>query len=148
MNILVTGGLGFIGSHTVVSLLASDHDVYIVDDLSNAKMEVLDTLKQITGAAEIPFEKMDVTDAAAINRLFSENHFDGVIHFAGYKAVGESVSIPLAYYKNNVLSTIVLAETCLKHGVERFKYGACPKNNSDIHDYSADMQFEAAFLSC
>lgn len=124
MNILVTGGLGFIGSHTVVSLLASGHDVYIVDNLSNAKLKVLDTLKQITGAAEIPFEKMDVTDAVTIDRLFSENHFDGVVHFAGYKAVGESVSLPLAYYKNNILSSIVLAEACLKYGVERFVFSS------------------------
>lgn len=124
MNILVTGGLGFIGSHTIVSLLASKHNVYIVDDMSNAKFQVLDTLKQITEAYELPFEKLDVTDAAAVDRLFSENNFDGVIHFAGYKAVAESVSIPITYYKNNLLSTILLAECCIKYSVERFVFSS------------------------
>jgi len=124
MKILVTGGLGFIGSHTVISLLAADHEVYIVDNLSNARIEVLDTLKIITGNKLIPFEKVDVTDEVAINRIFSEQKFDGVIHFAGFKAVGESVSIPLSYYKNNVLSTIVLLEACIKNGVKRFVFSS------------------------
>lgn len=124
MKILVTGGLGFIGSHTVVTLLESKHEVYLVDNLVNTKIEVLKKLKDITGVNEIPFEKMDVTDELAVNRLFSENHFDGVIHFAGYKAVGESVAMPLNYYKNNLLSTIILAEACLKHGVNRFVFSS------------------------
>lgn len=120
----MTGGLGFIGSHTVVALVIAGHDVIIVDNLTNSKLRVLENLKSITGHSDIPFVMIDVTNDAAVDRLFAENRFDGVIHFAGFKAVGESVEIPLTYYKNNLLSTIVLAEACLKHGVERFVFSS------------------------
>lgn len=121
---LITGGLGFIGSHTAVALIAAGNDVVIVDNLSNSNLGRLEKLKSITGHSDIPFEMIDVTNEAAVERLFAENRFDGVIHFAGYKAVGESVKMPLAYYKNNLHSTIVLAETCLKHGVNRFVFSS------------------------
>lgn len=124
MNILLTGGLGFIGSHTVASLIESNHELFILDNLSNTTIDVLDNLKKITGDNNILFEQMDVTEERVIDKLFKENKFDGVIHFAGFKAVGESVEMPLAYYKNNLLSTIVLAEACIKHGVNRFVFSS------------------------
>lgn len=124
MKILVTGGLGFIGSHTVVELIKSNHEVYIVDDLSNSKMEVLSALKEITMHKEIMFKKIDVTQPLLVDELFKKEKFDGVIHFAGYKAVGESVSLPLKYYRNNVLSTIVLADACIKYNVNKFVFSS------------------------
>ncbi|XKH50509.1 UDP-glucose 4-epimerase GalE [Chryseomicrobium palamuruense] len=124
MRILVTGGLGFIGSHTVIALLSSNHEVYIVDNLSNTRAKVLNSLNAISNKENIPFQDIDVTDENALDHLFFTQQFDGVIHFAGYKAVAESVSMPLAYYKNNVMSTILLAEACLKYGVGRFVFSS------------------------
>ena len=112
------------GSHTAVALSTAGHDNVIVDNLSNSKLAVLEKLKTITGRDKIPFEMIDVTDFCAMDRLFAEHNFDGVIHFAGFKAVGESVSKPITYYKNNLLSSIVMAEVCLKHGVERFVFSS------------------------
>ena len=106
MAILVTGGLGFIGSHTVVELLKNDYEVVIADNLVNAKIEILDKLFEITGQ-KIPFYQVDVTQEKELEELFIKYDFDGVIHFAGHKAVGESVAKPLKYYYNNLLSTII-----------------------------------------
>jgi UDP-glucose 4-epimerase len=107
--ILVTGGLGYIGSHTVVELLDNNYDVVIIDNLSNSKIETLDKLKKITGK-DIKYYQDDVCDKDALRKIFKENKIDGVIHFAGYKAVGESVSKPLKYYRNNIDSTLSLLE--------------------------------------
>ena len=107
--ILVTGGLGFIGSHTVVELLKNKFEVVIIDNLSNSKIGVLDKLKKITGK-EIKFYQNDVSDKKALTKIFKENKINGVIHFAGYKAVGESVEKPLMYYRNNIDSTLSLLE--------------------------------------
>ncbi len=107
--ILVTGGLGYIGSHTVVELLDNNYDVVIIDNLYNAKIETLDKLKKITGK-DIKFYQDDVCDKEALRKIFKENKIDSVIHFAGYKAVGESVSKPLKYYRNNIDSTLSLLE--------------------------------------
>ena len=107
--ILVTGGLGYIGSHTVVELLDNNYDVVIIDNLSNSKIETLDKLKKITGK-DIKYYQDDVCDKKALKKIFKENKIDGVIHFAGYKAVGESVSKPLKYYRNNIDSTLSLLE--------------------------------------
>ena len=107
--ILVTGGLGFIGSHTVVELLDNKYDVVIIDDLSNSKIETLDKLKKITGK-DIKYYQNDVCDKEALRKIFKENKIDAVIHFAGFKAVGESVSKPLKYYRNNIDSTLSLLE--------------------------------------
>jgi len=107
--ILVTGGLGYIGSHTVVELIDNNYDVVIIDNLSNSKIETLDNLKKITGK-NIKFYQNDVCDKKALQRIFNENKIDGVIHFAGYKAVGESVLKPLKYYRNNLDSTLTLLE--------------------------------------
>ena len=97
MNILVTGGAGYIGSHTCVELLNNNHSVIIADNLSNSKIETIDKIKQITDK-DILFYKVDVIDEQAAESIFSSHQIDGVIHFAGFKAVGESVEKPLKYY--------------------------------------------------
>ena len=109
MKILVTGGTGYIGSHTVVELLNNNYEVVIVDDLSNSKIEVLDKIKEITGK-EVQFYEGDVASKELMRHIFLENDIKAVIHFAGYKAVGESVANPLKYYHNNLESTINLLE--------------------------------------
>ena len=123
MNILVTGGLGFIGSHTVVELIKNNHTVIIADNLINSKIEVLDKLSTITGIRPT-FYQMDVTDKAKVESIFSNNKIDGVIHFAGLKAVGESVENPLQYYYNNLVSTMVLSKMCVKYGVGKFVFSS------------------------
>ena len=104
-NILVTGGAGFIGSHTCVTLLDGGYSVVIADDFSNSGPRSLDAIRAITGR-DFLFYEVDVAEAAAVEKIFGENKIDGVIHFAGFKAVGESVEKPLEYYRNNLLSTI------------------------------------------
>lgn len=123
MNILVTGGLGFIGSHTVVELIKNNHTVIIADNLYNSKIEVLDKLNQITGIKPT-FYQIDVTDEIKLEEIFKLHKIDGVIHFAGLKAVGESVSKPLEYYFNNLVSTMVLSKMCVKYGVNKFVFSS------------------------
>lgn len=123
MNILITGGAGYIGSHTCVALMERGHDLIIADNFVNSDPKVLERIRQITGR-DFQFYEIDVTNEAAVDRIFSEHKIDGVIHFAGLKAVGESVEKPLAYYRNNVLSTIALANSCLKYGVGRFVFSS------------------------
>jgi len=123
MNILVTGGLGFIGSHTVIELIKNDHNVIIADNLVNSKVEVLDKISIITGVKPL-FYEIDVTDMSETEDLFINHKIDGVIHFAGLKAVGESVSKPLEYYYNNLVSTITLSQMCIKHGVNKFVFSS------------------------
>lgn len=123
MNILVTGGAGYIGSHTCISLLESGHSVIVADNLSNSKSEVLDKVRHITDR-EVLFYEIDVTDAEAVDAVFSQHTIDGVIHFAGLKAVGESVSVPSKYYYNNIVSTLVLADACQKYGVTKFVFSS------------------------
>jgi len=116
MKILVTGGLGFIGSHTVVELCENGYEVVIIDNLSNSKMEVLDKLEIITGK-KLKFYLGDVCDSEILKTIFKEENIDGVIHFAGYKAVGESVLKPLKYYRNNIDSTLTLLEVMEEYNV-------------------------------
>ena len=116
MTVLVTGGAGFIGSHTVVELLSSGYDVIVVDNYSNSKPCVNDRVRKITGHDFKVFE-CEMCDAAALDAVFDENHIDAVIHFAGLKAVGESVAQPARYYRNNLLSTLNLIDSMKKHGV-------------------------------
>ncbi|MCR3921076.1 MAG: UDP-glucose 4-epimerase GalE [Firmicutes bacterium] len=123
MNILVTGGAGYIGSHTCVALLEAGHTVIVADNLINSKAETLERVMQITGK-DIIFYQIDVTQAAAVETLFAKHSLDGVIHFAGLKAVGESVDKPLAYYYNNIVSTMVLAQACQKYNVPRFVFSS------------------------
>ena len=119
MKVLVTGGLGFIGSHTVVELLDSGNDVVIIDNLSNSSIEVVDSIKKITGK-DFSFYEGDVCDLDLLERIFSEERIDAVMHFAGYKAVGESVKKPIMYYENNLLSTLHLCQKMIEH--ECFKF--------------------------
>ena len=123
MNILVTGGLGFIGSHTTIELIKNNHTVIIADNLINSKIEVLDKLSTITGINPY-FYQIDVTDEAKVEEIFSSHKIDGVIHFAGLKAVGESVSKPLEYYYNNLVSTMILSKMCVKFGVGKFVFSS------------------------
>lgn len=123
MNILVTGGAGYIGSHTCVALLEAGHTVIVADNLCNSKAETLEIVKQITNQ-KITFYQIDVTNEAAVDNVFANHLIDGVIHFAGLKAVGESVEKPLAYYYNNIVSTMVLAKVCQKYGVKRFVFSS------------------------
>lgn len=123
MKILVTGGLGFIGSHTVVELANSNFEVVIADNLYNSKEEVLEKLEKITGK-KFELYKYDLTDKSKVEEIFQKENIDGVIHFAGYKAVGESVREPLMYYQNNLISTINLLEVMKKHNVKRFVFSS------------------------
>ncbi len=123
MNILLTGGAGYIGSHTYVALCAAGHQAVIVDNFYNSSPVVLKRLEAITGKP-VPFYQADVCDPQAMDTVFAENKFDAVIHFAGYKAVGESVEKPLAYYRNNLDSALTLCEMMQKHGVKRFVFSS------------------------
>lgn len=117
MKILVTGGTGYIGSHTVVELINAGHTPVIVDNLSNSNIGVLDGIKSITGES-VPFYQIDVTDIQALDKVFSENHdIRGIIHFAASKAVGESVKEPLKYYRNNLVGLMNILECMKKHKV-------------------------------
>ena len=123
MTILVTGGTGYIGSHTVVSLIDNGYDVVVVDNFSNSKPVVLDRLKEITGK-DIKFYELDVCDKDKLKVVFDENKIDAVIHFAGYKAVGESVSKPLMYYRNNIDATLSLLEVMNEYGVKKIAFSS------------------------
>ena len=123
MRVLVTGGLGYIGSHTVVELIENGDEVVIIDNLSNSKKEVIDKLKEITGK-DIKLYIDDVCDRKALKKIFKENKFDAVIHFAGYKAVGESVEKPLMYYRNNIDSTLTLLEVMEEYKVRNIVFSS------------------------
>ena len=123
MKVLVTGGTGFIGSHTCVELINNGHEVIIVDNLSNSNREVLNRIAKITGSRP-KFYKDDLLDKEALKSIFDENKIDAVIHFAGYKAVGESVEKPLLYYQNNVVGTLNLLEQMQDHQVKRLVFSS------------------------
>lgn len=123
MNVFVTGGLGYIGSHTCVELLLSGYSVIIADNLSNSKLSVLDSIEKITGKRP-KFYQTDVQHKAALEQIFCENEIDAVIHFAGYKAVGESCRLPLMYYRNNLDSTLSLLETMQSHGCKKIVFSS------------------------
>ena len=117
MRILVTGGAGYIGSHTAVELLNAGHEVVVVDNLSNSKAEALRRVEEITGRP-LTFYQIDLLDAAGLAAVFAAHEIDAAIHFAALKAVGESVEIPLAYYQNNLTGTINLCQVMARHGVK------------------------------
>ena len=124
MAILVTGGAGYIGSHTVVELLAAGYDVLIADNFYNSSPKVLDRLKTITGV-DVPFVECDVCDKQQVEQLFcSHPEIDAVIHFAAYKAVGESVAKPLDYYENNIGGAMTILQAMKRHGVKNFVFSS------------------------
>ncbi len=122
--ILVTGGLGYIGSHTCVVLAEAGHELFIVDNLSNAKLEVLERVHGLAPGRRIEFERLDLRDRPALERLLARRRIDAVVHFAGLKAVGESVENPLLYYENNVGGTLTLLQVMQAHGVRRMVFSS------------------------
>ena len=133
MRVLVTGGAGYIGSHTCVELLESGYDVVVIDNLCNSSARSLDRVEEITGK-KLRFYEGDVRDEALLAKIFTENQIDCVIHFAGLKAVGESVSIPWKYYDNNLNSTLVLTKVMEKFGVKNIIF------SSSATVYTADNE--------
>ena len=123
MKILVTGGAGYIGSHTCVELLNNGYEVIVIDNLINSKMSVIDNIKKITGK-DIIFYEGDVRDKELLTHIFSDNNIDAVIHFAGLKAVGESVQKPVEYYQNNLDSTLVLLEVMKEFNVKKIIFSS------------------------
>lgn len=123
MNILVTGGLGFIGSHTVVELISAGHTPIIVDNLVNSKIEVLNRIEKI-GHVRPAFHELDLCDEDKLDEVFGQYSIDAVIHFAGLKAVGESVGKPLEYYSNNLGSTLSLLRCMVRHGVKNLIFSS------------------------
>ena len=123
MSVLVTGGAGYIGSHTLISLCAAGIEPIVVDNLCNSRKESLDRVEKITGK-KIKFYEADVRDREALENIFEQNNIEAVIHFAGLKAVGESVQIPLEYYDNNLVSTFVLCDVMRKFGVKKIVFSS------------------------
>ena len=123
MRILVTGGAGFIGSHTCVELLNAGYQVVVVDNLSNSSEKSLERVKEITGK-ELTFYKADILDKEALDKIFDTEAIDAVIHFAGLKAVGESVQKPLEYYQNNISGTLILTDVMRNHGVKNIIFSS------------------------
>lgn len=122
--ILVTGGLGYIGSHTCVVLAAAGHELLIVDNLSNAKLQVLERIRELAPGRRMDFERLDLRERAALAQIFARRRIDAVVHFAGLKAVGESVEKPLLYYENNVGGTLSLLHAMLAHDVRKIVFSS------------------------
>ena len=139
-TILVTGGTGYIGSHTVVELLAAGHDVFIIDNLCNSKLSVLDRVAKVAGRRP-GFAQMDIRDHAALRKLFAAQRFDAVIHFAGLKAVGESVAKPLLYYDNNVSGSVVLFECMREAGLKTMVFSS----SATVYGEPPSVQFREEF---
>ena len=123
MSVLVTGGAGYIGSHTAVELLNAGKDIVIIDDFSNSKPEVLENIRKITGK-DFKFYEMDYANREKLEKVFEENNIDSVMNFAGFKAVGESVQKPLEYYHNNITGTLILCDVMRNHGVKNIVFSS------------------------
>ena len=123
MKILVTGGTGFIGSHTCVELIEAGNEVVIIDNLYNSQADVVDKIENITGK-RVAFYEADCCDEATLEKIFSEHKIDAAIHFAGYKAVGESVQKPIMYYQNNLMSLLALCKVMGKHNCKRIVFSS------------------------
>ncbi|MCK5456548.1 MAG: SDR family NAD(P)-dependent oxidoreductase, partial [Melioribacteraceae bacterium] len=132
MKILVTGGVGYIGSHTVIQLVEDGNEVVIVDNLSNSKIEALNRVEEITNT-KIKFYEIDLLDKEKLNQIFCDENIDAVIHFAGLKAVGESVDIPLRYYNNNVVGTLNLLEVMKNNNVHKLVFSSSATVYGDPH---------------
>ena len=123
MKVLLTGGAGYIGSHTAVEMLGAGYEIVIADNFDNSSPKVIDRIEAITGRRPTVYE-LDVADNAAVDAMFAKEHFDAVVHFAGLKAVGESCSIPVRYYRNNIDTTLTLLEVMKVHGVHNFVFSS------------------------
>jgi UDP-glucose 4-epimerase len=123
MNILVTGGAGCIGSHTCIELLLAGYDVTVVDNLINSKIEALERVQELSGK-RLTFHPVDLLDRPALDKVFQSKPFDAVIHFAGLKAPGESVRLPLRYYHNNITGTLILCDLMAQHGVKELVFSS------------------------
>jgi UDP-glucose 4-epimerase len=132
MRILVTGGAGYIGSHTCLELLQAGYEVIVVDNLSNSSEESLDRVQRLTGK-RLEFHKVDLLDKEGLDAVFEKSYLDAVIHFAGLKAVGESVTIPLRYYHNNVTGTVILCEVMGSHNVKNIVFSSSATVYGDPH---------------
>lgn len=145
MSILLTGGTGFIGSHTAVELLNAGYDIIIADNLSNSEASVVDRIKAITGR-ELIFYEVDVSDREAVEHILSSHEIDAVIHFAGYKAVGESVQIPVTYYRNNLDTTLTVLEVMKENQCRRFIFSS----SATVYGISDKVPFveDAKELGC
>ena len=144
MKILVTGGAGYIGSHTCVQLLERGDEIVVLDNLDNSCEESLNRVKEITGK-ELIFYKVDLLDYEATEQIFKEHKFDAVIHFAGLKAVGESVRMPLRYYHNNITGTLHLCDIMNKYGVKKLVFSSSATVYGDPHTVPIKEDFP---LSC
>jgi len=148
MNILVTGGAGYIGSHTCIELLQAGYNVVVIDNLENSSAQSLKRVEKITGK-KITFYELDIRDKKALNKVFEENCFDGVIHFAGLKAVGDSVNNPLAYWETNIGGTINLLGSTNNGASDCFQIcDSCvmPKLKIEKKGVSLGLFFQCAFL--
>jgi UDP-glucose 4-epimerase len=132
MRILVTGGAGYIGSHTCVELLNAGYEVTVVDNLSNSKEEAIKRIREISGK-DLKFHEVDLLDKKSLSKVFGKSGIDAVIHFAGLKAVGESVQIPLRYYHNNITGTLMLCETMKEHNVKNIVFSSSATVYGDPH---------------
>lgn len=137
MAVLITGGTGYIGSHTCIEFLNANYDVVVADNFSNSKEEVLKRIKEITDK-DVKFYKTDIRDKEALRLIFSENSIESVIHFAGLKAVGESVSIPLKYYDNNIWGTVNLLEVMNEFNVKKIVFSS----SATVYGYSKEVPFK------
>ncbi len=133
MNVLITGGIGYIGSHICVELIEAGHDVVVIDNLSNSKIEVCDYIKQITGK-DIKFYQGDVLDDKLVDQVFAQNDLDSIIHCAALKAVGESVAKPIEYYTNNLMGTLVVTEAMVKYGVKNIVFSSSATVYGDVKE--------------
>lgn len=141
MSILITGGTGYIGSHTCVELLNSGKEIIVVDNFSNSKRSTLENIKEITNK-EFKFYEIDILDRVSLEKIFAENQIEAVVNFAGFKAVGESVSKPIEYYINNVSGALVLLDTMKKYGVKSFIFSSSATVYGDQGKtpYTEDME--------
>ena len=140
MTILVTGGAGYIGSHAAVELLGHGYEIVIVDNLSNSNIEAVNRIKELSGK-EFAFYEMDLLDKGALEEVFNKHSFEAVIHFAGLKAVGESVAIPLKYYHNNITGTINLLETMAAHNVKSLVFSS----SATVYGYPEVVPIDESF---
>ena len=139
-TILVTGGAGYIGSHTCLELLLAEYNVIVVDNLSNSKIKSLKRVQHITGK-DIVFHQVDIRDKRLLSEVFARHEIDAVIHFAGLKAVGESCEKPLEYYHNNIFGTLILAEVMAEHGVKSFVFSSSATVYGDPHSVPISESF-------